>query len=232
MKRTFALLLAVCMMLTLVACTQTPAGSTPAANLGSQPSGSNAPTNAPTQAPTNAPTEPQPTEPPARYEDRISVEAERPTDKYVDLIDRVDIGGNPMYQPGNQPHSARTIAEDGLQYVVRSTEKIIFCAYDWYVYTFEVPEDGTYTFGVLGSCDRDTPFVIYVDGSETAAGTGIFNEDVPGYGTDNYARYDDCGLITLELTAGTHTIKVAIEEGKNHNFWVDCWWLKKAENEG
>jgi len=223
MKKIFALLLVLAMALSMVAC-----DTTDPSNPGSDPNPSEGPvpTNAPTE-PTAAPTVPTtvPTEPPARYADRISVEAEHPIDKYVDLIDRVDIGGNPMYQPGNQPHSARTIAEDGLQYVIRSTEKIIFCAYDWYTYTFEVEADGTYVFGVLGSCDRDTPFVIYVDGSETAAGTGIFNEDVPGYGTDNYSRYDDCGLITLELTAGTHTIKVAIEEEKNHNFWVDCYWL-------
>lgn len=207
MKRILSLLLVACLMLALVACAPTEKPATP--------------TNAPTDAPTEAPTDP-----PARYEDRISVEAENPTDKYVDLEDRVDSGGNPMYQPGNQPHSARPIAEDGLQYCVRSTTCIVFCAYDWYTYTFEVPEDGTYTFGILGSCDRDTPFVIYVDGSETAAGTAIFNEFVDGYGTDNYSRYDDCDLLNLELTAGTHTIKIAIEEQKNHNFWVDCWWLK------
>lgn len=212
MKRKIALLLVACMMLALVACT--PATPT-------EPQGTTPPTGTQPQ-----PTEPQPTEPPARYADRISVEAEKPTDKYVDLEDRVDMGGNPMYQPGDQPHSARAIAEDGLQYVVRSTTCIIFCAYDWYTYTFEVEEAGTYVFGVLGSGDRDTPIVVYVDGSEVAAGTGIFNEAVEGHGTDNYSRYDDSDLVTLELTAGTHTIKVAIEEQKNHNFWVDCYWLK------
>lgn len=219
MKRILSLLLVACLMLALVACgpaTQNPGGTNPS---DSQPK----PTDS---QPKPTDSQPAPTDPPARYDDRISVEAENPTDKYVDLEDRVDMGGNPMYQPGNQPHSARTIAEDGLQYCVRSTTCIVFCAYDWYTYTFEVPEDGTYTLGILGSCDRDTPFVIYVDGSDTAAGTAIFNEFVDGYGTDNYSRYDDCGLIDLELTAGTHTIKVAIEELKNHNFWVDCWWLK------
>ena len=217
MKRKLSLLLVVCLMLALVACTPAPSGD---------PSGSTPPANNDPTGSTPVASDPAPTDPPPRYTDRISVEAENPTDKYVDLVDRNDMGGNPMYQPGNQPHSARTIAEDGLQYCVRSTTCIVFCAYDWYTYTFEVPQDGTYTFGILGSCDRDTPFVIYVDGSETAAGTGIFNEFVDGYGTDNYSRYDDCGLIDLELTAGTHTIKVAIEEEKNHNFWVDCWWLK------
>lgn len=214
MKKLLSLLLAVCMLLTFVACGTAPANNDPAGT---------------TAAATNpAPSDPAPTEPPARYADRISVEAEKPTEKYVDLVDRLDMGGNPMYQPGNQPHSARPVADDGLQYCVRSTENIVFCAYDWYTYTFEVKEAGTYTFGVLGSCDRDTPVVVYVDGSETAAGTGIFNEDVDGYGTDNYSRYDDSDLVTLELTAGTHTIKVAIEEEKNHNFWVDCYWLKPA----
>lgn len=212
MKKVLSLLLVACLMLTLAACG-------PAAN-------PTDPTPTPTDAPTDPPTDPVPTDPPARYTDRISVEAEKPTDKYVDLEDRNDSGGNPMYQPGNQPHSARTIAADGLQYVVRSTEVIIFCAYDWYTYTFEVEEAGTYVFGVLASCDRDTPVVVYVDGAETAAGTGVFNEDVDGYGTDNYSRYDDSDLVVLELTAGTHTIKVAIEEQKNHNFWVDCYWLK------
>lgn len=221
MKRNIALLLVVCLMLALVAC------GTPDNN----PSDSTGPVEQnpnPTSTPTSAPTDPEPTETQPRYTDRISVEAEQPVNKYVDLIDRNDIGGNPMYQPGNQPHSARIIAEDGLQYCVRSTTCIVFCAWDWYEYTFEVEEAGTYVFGVLGSCDRDTPFVVYVDGSETAAGTGIFNEDVDGYGTDNYSRYDDSALVVLELTAGTHTIKVAIEEEKNHNFWVDCYWLKPA----
>ncbi len=218
MKKMISLLLVVCLMLALAACDTTP----PA---GSDPSGTTPPaTNDPTG--TTPPATQAPTDPPARYEDRISVEAENATDKYVDLEDRTDVNGNPMYQPGNQPHSARPIAEDGYQYVVRSTENIVFCACDWYTYTFEVKEAGTYVFGVRGSGDRDTPVVVYVDGSETAAGTGIFNEKVDGHGTDNYSRYDDSDLITLELTAGTHTIKVAIEEMKNHNFWVDCWWLK------
>jgi predicted small lipoprotein YifL len=228
MKRILACLLALVMVFALVACGQEPAPST-------QPSASVQATDpkptepAPTEpAPTE--TEPAPTEPAPRYPDgRISFEAEKPTEKYVDLVDRDDMGGNPMYQPGNQPHSARKIAEDGLQYCVRSTEKIVFCTYDWYVYAFEVAEAGTYVFGVLGSCDRDTPIVVYVDGAEVAAGTGIFNDDVEGHGTDNYSRYDDSDLITLELSAGTHTIKVAIEELKNHNFWVDCYWLKRAE---
>ncbi len=214
MKKIISLLLVVCLMLALAACNTTPDGSDPAAS--SKP------------AETTPPTTQAPTEPPARYEDRISVEAEHATDKYVDLGDRDDVNGSPMYQPGNKPHSERVLAEDGYQYVVRSTENIIFCACDWYTYTFEVKEAGTYVFGVLASGDRDTPVVVYVDGSETAAGTGIFNEKVDGHGTDNYSRYDDSELITLELTAGTHTIKVAIEEMKNHNFWVDCWWLKPA----
>lgn len=214
MKRVLSLLLVACLMLTLVACGTASNDS------------SNATTN---PAPTNpAPTDPTPapTDPPRWSDGRIVAEAEKPTDKYVDLEDRVDSGGNPMYQPGNQPHSARVIAEDGLQYCVRSTTCIVFCAYDWYTYTFEVETAGTYAFGVLGSCDRDTPIVCYVDGAETAAGTGIFNEDVEGYGTDNYSRYDEYDLITVELTAGTHTVKVAIEEQKNHNFWVDCYYLK------
>ncbi len=215
MKKLISLLLVACLMLALAACNTTPDNpteSTPTA------------TGDPTQ--TTPPATDAPTEPPARYNDRISVEAEEATNKYVDLVDRNDTGGNPMYQPGNQPHSARPIAEDGYQYVVRSTEVITFCTCDWYEYTFEVETAGTYVFGVLAACDRDSPIVVYVDGSETPAGTGIFNELVEGYGTDNYSRYDDCELVTLELTAGTHTIKVAIEEMKNHNFWADCYWLK------
>ncbi len=227
MKRILACLLALVMVFALVACGEDPQPTEPS---GSSPAGDTQPSvqaTEPSAEPTVPPTEP--TEPPPRFDDRISVEAEQPTDKYVDLVDRNDLGGNPMYQPGNQPHSARTIAEDGLQYVVRSTTCIIFCAFDWYTYTFEVEEAGTYAFGILASCDRDTPVVIYVDGSEVAAGTGIFNELVAGYGTDNYSRYDLCDLLTLELSAGTHTIKVAIEEEKNHNFWVDCWYLKPIE---
>ncbi len=216
MKKIISLLLVVCLMLALAACNTTP---------GNNPSDTTPPA---TSKPTETTPTTVPTEPPARYEDRISVEAEAATDKYVDLVDRDDVNGSPMYQPGDKPHSARQLAEDGYQYVVRSTTQIIFCACDWYTYTFEVAEAGTYVFGVYASGDRDTPVVVYVDGSETAAGTGIFNEKVDGNGTDNYSRYDDSELITLELTAGTHTIKVAIEEMKNHNFWVDCWWLKPA----
>ncbi len=218
MKKMISLLLVACMMLALVACAETP-DNNPSS---STPAGNNNPTG------TTPPATDEPTEPPARYEDRISVEAEHAIEKYVDLEDRNDVNGSPMYQPGNLPHSARTLADDGYQYVVRSTTQIVFCACDWYTYTFEVEEAGTYVFGVLASGDRDTPVVVYVDGSETAAGTGIFNELVEGNGTDNYSRYDDSDLVTLELTAGTHTIKVAIEEMKNHNFWVDCWWLKPA----
>ena len=253
MKRTISLLLVLCVLLSLVACVQVqpnPSDTDPGATetMPTNPGTTEiTPTNPGTTetTPTNpgttetmptnpgttetTPADPAPTEAPSRYNDRISVEAEQPTDKYVDVTDRVDMGGNPMYQPGDQPHSARKLAEDGLQYVIRSTTCIIFCAYDWYTYTFEVETAGTYVFGVLGSCDRDTPVVVYVDGAEVAAGTGIFNEDVEGNGTDNYARYDDSALVTLELSAGTHTIKVAIEELKNHNFWVDCYWLKPTE---
>ncbi len=221
MKKVISLLLVACFLLALAACSTTPPDAS------SNPPATNKPAESTPPATTVPPTT-QATEPPARYEDRICVEAEHATDKYVDLEDRDDVNGSPMYQPGNQPHSARQLAEDGFQYVVRSTTQIIFCACDWYTYTFEVEEAGTYTFGVLGSGDRDTPIVVYVDGAEEAAGTGIFNDKVDGHGTDNYSRYDDSELITLELTAGTHTIKVAIEEMKNHNFWVDCWWLKPA----
>ena len=41
----------------------------------------------------------------------IRIEAENPTEKYVDMENRTDVNGNPM------DHSVRQLAEDGLQYV-------------------------------------------------------------------------------------------------------------------
>ena len=209
MKRTLALLLAVCLMLTLVACTD------PNANNPTDPKPSA--TN-----PKPSETDPKPTEP--KWPDgRTVIEAEKPSDKYVDLVDRNDMMGLPMYQPGEQPHSARPLAEDGLQYCTRSTTCIVFCAFDSYTYTFEVEEAGTYSFRVLGSCDRDSPLIYALNGGEEAIGHFVRND---------YQGYDEIELGTVELVAGTNTLTITIQENKNHNFWVDCYYMVPVTDAG
>jgi len=193
MKRLLSLLLAVCMLLTLAACSGTQAD----------------PTDAPTTAPTTGPTEP------TFPDGRIVIQAEKPSEFTVDLEDRLDVNGLPMYQPGDQPHSARPIAEDGLQYCTRSTTCIIFCTFDTYTYTFDVKEAGSYSFRVLGSCDRDSPLDFKINGKD----------DYGFFVRNDYMGYDEVELSTVELVEGTNTITITISENKNHNFWVDCYYL-------
>ena len=148
MKRLLALLLAVIMICSLVACVDTPdpssnpgGDSSPSVPKQSDPAESKPAESKPTEP---KPTEPKPTEPkptePKWPDGRIVIEAEKPSDKYVDLVDRFDMMGLPMYQPGEQPHSARPIAEDGLQYCTRSTTRIVFCAFDSYTYTAQTAD--------------------------------------------------------------------------------------------
>ena len=55
----------------------------------------------------------------------IRIEAENPTDKYVDMESRTDVNGNPM------DHSTRPLAEDGLHYVDTGKTIVNFCSFDW-----------------------------------------------------------------------------------------------------
>ncbi len=185
---------------------------------------------------TNPPaTEPPVTEPPAtdpgEKTDYVSVQSNGAIDKYVDTKIENDVNGSPMMHDG-KTHAQRVIAADGFCYAPGSNATILFCAGDWYTYQFTVGQAGTYVFGVCAATDRDTPFVIYVDGM--AAGTGIFNEAVtdPQYGTGGYDIFNDSNLLKLTLSAGTHTIKVAVEELKNHNVYVKNFWLKAEGSTG
>lgn len=194
MKRLLSLLLAACLLLTLVACAE----------------GETKNTTDPTQ----------PTEAGNGFDDgRIVIQAEKPSEFTLDLEDRNDLNGFPMYQPGDQPHSARVLAEDGLQYCTRSTTCIIFCTFDTYTYTFDVAEAGSYSFRVLGACDRDSPLEFKVNGKD----------DYGFFITNDYLGYDEVELSTVELVEGTNTITITITENKNHNFWVDCYYLVPAE---
>ena len=189
MKRIIALLLAACMLLPLVAC------------------GNNQtdPTEPSTQA-TQKPTKPAPTVP-SYPEGYIIVEAENPVDSYVDLESRMDDNGYP-YDHTNR----RVDPEHKVQFCVRSTTCIIFSAFDEYTYTFEVEEAGTYSFRVLGSCDRDSPIDFKINDGYDDWGFFVRND---------YMGYDEVELAVVELEAGTNTITLKIIENKNHNFWVD-----------
>ena len=189
MKRIIALLLAACLLLPLVAC------------------GNNQtdPTEPSTQA-TQKPTKPAPTVP-SYPEGYIIVEAENPVDSYVDLESRMDDNGYP-YDHTNR----RVDPEHKVQFCVRSTTCIIFSAFDEYTYTFEVEEAGTYSFRVLGSCDRDSPIDFKINDGYDDWGFFVRND---------YMGYDEVELAVVELEAGTNTITLKIIENKNHNFWVD-----------
>lgn len=194
MKRIIALLLAACMMLPLIGCGPAQPGDT-----------------TPSTGPAPKPTKPAPTEP-VYTDGRIVIQAENPVDSYVDLEYRIDDNGAPF------DHSNRRVDPDHkVQFCVRSTTCIIFSAFDTYTYTFEVPEAGTYSFAVLGSCDRDTCLDFTID------------EEYDDYGffvRNDYMGYDEVVLSEMvELEAGTHTITLKIVENKNHNFWIDCYFF-------
>ncbi len=272
MKRVFSLLLAVCMLLSMVACTAEQPGTsttttpTNSESVSTDPTGTESVPTDPSgtqPAPTDptvtepAPTDPTVTEPPATQPpatqppatqppatqppatqppatepgektDFVSVKGNAAIDKYVDKALVNDMNGNPMMHDG-KTHAERVIAADGFNYAPGSKDVILFCAGDWYTYKFTVKEAGTYIFGVCAATDRDTPYVIYVDGKK--AGTGIFNEDVddPQYGTADYETFDNSDLLAVKLTKGEHTVKVAIEEKKNHNVYVKNFWLRAED---
>ena len=193
MKKLIALLLVASMAFGLVACTTTE------------------PTNEPTQ-PT---TKPAPTEP-VYTDGRIVLQAENPSDSAVDLESRMDDNGNPY------DHSNRQVDPDHkVQFCVRSTTCIIFSSFDTYTYTFEAPEAGTYSFRVLGSCDRSTCLDFNINDGYDDWGFFVAN---------NYVGYDEVELATVELEKGTNTITLTIKENKNHNFWIDCYFFVPCED--
>ena len=199
MKKILSLLLVACMLMTLFACDNS-----------ADPNPTEKPTEKPTEAPTEKPTEPEPTFP----DGRIVVQAERPSASVVDVEDRIDVNGIP-FSHGGHNHSGRNVSEDGVEYCIRSTTCIIFSAFDSYTYTFEVEKAGTYTFSVLGSCDRDSPLDFEINGK---ASMGYFERN-------DYMGYVEVMLNRVELVEGTNTLTITIQENKNHNFWVDCYYF-------
>ena len=101
MKKLLSLLLVVCMLMSMAAC------------IGKEPTASE-------------PTEPSATEPtatePSVNNAEIIIQAEKPSDKTVDMQSRIDVNGNPF------DHSKRVLAADGLEYLVRS-ESVISLQY-------------------------------------------------------------------------------------------------------
>ncbi len=170
--------------------------------------------------PTTIPADPVPTNPvpptapssePEYADGRIIVEAENPVDSYVDLETRMDDNGYP-YDHTNR----RVDPEHKVQFFPGSTTCIIFSAFDEYTYTFEVEEAGTYSFRVLGSCNRDTPVDFKINNGYDDWGFFVRND---------YMGYDEVELSIVELEAGTNTITLKIIENKDHNFWIDCFFF-------
>ncbi len=128
-----------------------------------------------------------------------------------------------LYDENYLDHTTRVFADDGYEYPAPGNTDIILARYnDWFTYTVEVATAGTYTFGINGGyIDRDSPFDIYVD--DAMIGTGTFMDHDEGYGSPNAIVDDD--LITMDLTAGTHTIKLSIQHKANHQFWIDHFYL-------
>ena len=137
----------------------------------------------------------------------IRIEAENPTEKYVDMENRTDVNGNPM------DHSVRQLAEDGLQYV--GQDAINFAAFDWYTYTFNVETAGVYKLSVRAASDRNSPFNYKLDGADTWTSASM---------TSNGHAFDVQVLVaSMELTAGQHTITFTNTINKNHNAYTDYW---------
>ncbi len=152
-------------------------------------------------------------------ETRITIQAESATDVVLSSEKYH------LYDENYLDHTNRVLT--GKFELFENNPNLINIRYnDKYTYSVEVATAGTYTFGVNGTCDRDTPFTLYVDGAETAIGTGAFMDDVDGYGSPTLA---DSDLLDLHLTAGTHTIKVIVEHKANHNFGADYFYLDLVE---
>ena len=109
MKKLLSLLLVMCMLMSMAAC------------VGKEPIASE-----PTEPTASEPTEPSATEPtatePSVNNAEIIIQAEKPSDKTVDMQSRIDVNGNPF------DHSKRVLAADGLEYLVRS-ESVISLQY-------------------------------------------------------------------------------------------------------
>ncbi len=157
---------------------------------------------------------------------RIKVEAEAATEKHVNLEPISDYTGNHIKWNGTDTYAGRPVdTATGYHYSAGwGTSVIHFCPNDWYTYTFEVATAGTYNFGFKGGTDRVTPFILYVDGSETKED----NAPMPVPASGNYP-FTENTIHTLHLDAGTHTIKISLTENKNHNIAADYFYLDLAE---
>lgn len=240
MKRVISLLLVICVLLSLAACTveQPDAGTTgPTQTLNPNPTDPSqvapsdtnpAPTDPSETAPPNtdpAPTDPAPTDPPATDPaptepaptdpslpaDVILIEAEKPVKKNVDTQSRYDLGGNPM----DHSYRAALLGADGLHYANTEKTAIQFSAFDSYTYTFEAAQAGKYVLYIVGSCDRDTPIQYTLN---SLSGTGYFVRN-------DYKRYDQVELAVVDVVKGTNTLTVTITENKNHNLRTDKYIL-------
>ena len=201
MKKLLSLLLVMCMLMSMAAC------------VGKEPIASE-----PTEPTASEPTEPSATEPtatePSVNNAEIIIQAEKPSDKTVDMQSRTDVNGNPF------DHSKRVLAADGLEYLVRSESVIVFSAFDRYTYTFEA-EAGTYTLSVVASCDRSSPIRYSLNGA---------SDKVTNFISNDYQGYSKVELDTVELKDGLNTITFTIIENKNHNMWTDYYVLTPASN--
>ena len=209
MKRVLSLLLVVCVLLSLAACTDVP--PTTGATAPTQTDDPGTTGTLPTESePTEPlPTEPLPTEP--AEPGIIRIEAEKPSDKVVDTQNRFDLGGNPM----DHSYRANLLGTDGLHYATAEKTAITFAAFDSYTYTFEAATAGEYVLYIVASCDRDTPIEYTING-ESGVGHFVRND---------YKSYDQVELATVNVAKGTNTLHVTITENKNHNINTDCYIL-------
>ncbi len=157
---------------------------------------------------------------------RITVQAENATEKHVNREPINDYTGNPIKWNGKDTYADRPVdTATGYHYSDGwGTSVIHFCPNDWYTYTFEVATAGTYNFGFKGGTDRVTPFILYVDGSETKED----NAPMPVPASGNYP-FTENTIHTLHLDAGKHTIKISLTENKNHNIAADYFYLELTE---
>ena len=83
-------------------------------------------------------------------------------------------------------------------------------------------EAGKYVMYIVASCDRDSPIQYTING---ASGKGYFARN-------NYQSYDKIDIAVVNVVKGTNTLTVTITENKNHNFWVDCYYLVPVTDAG
>ena len=244
MKRVLSLLLAVCVLLSLVACTvEGPNNGTtaPTQTPESQPTESTPDGTAPTDsqptdaAPTNpGQTDPQPTgaQPSDPAPTSPKPTSPKPTDPAPTVPQPGDIIRIEAEKPtgkkvdtenrkdvGGNPmdhtYRAALLGADGLHYANDEKTAITFSAFDSYTYTFQAAKAGKYVLYIVASCDRDTPIEYTLN---NISGVGSFVRN-------NYARYDQVELARVDVAKGTNTLTVTITDNKNHNINTDCYIL-------